>query len=65
MAKNQAERKAPDMVPLSSIQQKRLAALTEVDEASIKDKTIAQLSDTLKWEIDPRFFRFRKFVAGW
>ncbi|HEU5048413.1 MAG TPA: hypothetical protein VFT64_11300 [Rickettsiales bacterium] len=52
----------PDDRKVTSIQAQRLAALSGVDAAQLKG-TISQLSDKLKWKIDPSLFLFQK-VCG-
>lgn len=65
MKKNQIEkeRRRPEETVLTNIQQKRLSLLTGVDEKEISGKTIAQLSDELKWRIDPQLFFFKKICG--
>jgi hypothetical protein len=58
-----AEQKAPDQVALNPLQQKRLSLLTGIDEAKIKGNTVAQLSDSLRWDIDLSLFLFRKICG--
>lgn len=52
----------PDQQKITKTQATRLAALSGVEVSSIKG-TIGQLSETLKWKIDPELFLFRK-VCG-
>jgi hypothetical protein len=60
---NQKAMLYPDQVILNKIQQKRLAMLSGVSEKEIKGKNIAELSDKLKWHIDPRIFFFEKICG--
>lgn len=53
----------PDQVVLNPIQQKRLAALAGIDEKEIAGKNIAQLSDQLKFRIEPHIFLFKKICG--
>ncbi len=53
----------PDQVILNKIQLKRFAMLTGIDEKEFKGKNIAELSDKLKWHVDPKFFLFEKICG--
>ncbi len=53
----------PDQQPLNKTQTRRLSALTGIPAKELADASIAQLSERLKWQIDPAFFLFRK-VCG-
>jgi len=53
----------PDKVKLNRIQAQRLSSLTNVNIKEIEGRDIAQLSESLKWQIDPNFFLFRR-VCG-
>jgi hypothetical protein len=63
--KNQAQAAnlTPDKIKLNRIQAKRLADLTSVDVKEIQGQNIAQLSESLKWRIDPNYFLFER-VCG-
>lgn len=60
---NEIERIPPDQVVLNKIQLKRMATLADVKQEEISGKNIAQLSDILKWKIDPRLFLFEKICG--
>jgi hypothetical protein len=53
----------PDRRPLNTLQAQRLSALADVDAKQLKGRSVLELSDTLKWHVDPRLFFFRK-VCG-
>lgn len=61
--KNPKAHVAPDKVKLNRIQAHRLASLANIDVKEIEGRDIAQLSETLKWRIDPEYFLFRR-VCG-
>jgi len=61
MAKTQKEKVNPDQVVLNPIQQKRLASIADIDAKEISGKNIGQLSDTLKWRVQPHIFRCFKY----
>ena len=66
MAKNPTAAKEelpPDQRPLNPIQAKRLAALAGVSVKALEGATIAQLSERLKWKIDPTLFLFRQICG--
>jgi len=54
---------APDQRKVTRIQAKRLAALANVSVSDLEQHTIAQLSERLKWKIDPALFLFRKICG--
>jgi hypothetical protein len=54
---------APDQVKVTAIQAERLAALSEVDVREIHGLTVAELSEKLRWRIDPRLFFFRRICG--
>lgn len=54
---------APDQVKLTAIQAERLAAMTEVDVREIHGLTVAELSEKLRWRIDPRLFFFQRICG--
>ena len=53
----------PDKIKLNPIQAERLANLTNIDVKEIEGRDIAQLSESLKWNIDREWFFFRR-VCG-
>jgi hypothetical protein len=61
--KNEREGMHPDQVILNKIQQKRLAMLSGIDEKEISGRNIVQLTEELKWRIDPRIFRFKRICG--
>ncbi|MEP7264241.1 MAG: hypothetical protein ABI772_07080 [Bacteroidota bacterium] len=65
MKKKQFEKEMiePDQVILTKIQATRLAALADVDIEEISGKNIAQLTDLLRWRVDPRIFRFKRICG--
>lgn len=63
MAQQQQEKLNPDQVILNPLQQKHLAIMAGVQEDEIRGKNIAQLSETLKWKIDPYLLFFRKICG--
>jgi len=54
---------APDRRPLNALQARRLATLAEIDAKQLVGQNVLELSDKLKWRIDPSLFFFRK-VCG-
>ena len=54
---------APDKMKLTRLQAQRLSRLANVDIEKIEGRDIAQLSEQLKWVIDPGYFLFRR-VCG-
>lgn len=65
MKKKQIEKDTfePDKVVLTKTQAKRLAALAEVDIEEISGKNIAELTELLRWRVDPRIFRFKRICG--
>ena len=53
----------PDQRPINAIQARRLAALTGVSAKELEGQKIAQLSERLRWKIDPIFFLFRQICG--
>ena len=53
----------PDLRPLNGLQAQRLAAITGLNAKELAGQTVAQLSDKLRWRVDPELFFFRK-VCG-
>jgi len=54
---------APDQVKVTAIQAERLAAMSAVDVREIHGLTVAELSDKLRWQVDPRLFFFRRICG--
>ena len=54
---------APDKIKLGQAQATRLSKMSGVAVAEIQGKTIAELSEGLKWKIPPEMFAFRQ-VCG-
>ncbi len=59
----QAANIPPDKVKLNQIQAQRLSSITNVSIKEIEGRDIAQLSESLKWKIDPEYFRFRRICG--
>lgn len=53
----------PDQRKITSLQAKRLAALAGLELADVDNHSIAQLSERLKWRIDPALFLFRRICG--
>jgi hypothetical protein len=53
----------PDQKKITSLQAKRLSALTGLKLADFANHTIAQLAERLKWQIDPELFLFRRICG--
>jgi hypothetical protein len=53
----------PDKRPLTKIQAERLGAIAKLDPGELAGRTVAELSEKLKWQIDPELFFFRR-VCG-
>ena len=53
----------PDQIPLTSRQADRLSKLTGVKVAELRDRTIAQLTERLKWQIDLELLLFRRICG--
>jgi hypothetical protein len=58
-----AVKMTPDKARLTRLQAQRLSRLANVDIEKVEGQDIAQLSESLKWEIDPGYFLFRR-VCG-
>jgi hypothetical protein len=54
---------APDQVKITAIQAERLAAMTDVDVREIQGLTVAELSEKLRWRVDPNLFLFRRICG--
>jgi hypothetical protein len=59
----QAMKTTPDKIKLGPAQASRLSKLTGLAAQELQGKTIAYLSDSLKWKIPPDLFLFRQ-VCG-
>lgn len=53
----------PDRQPINKIQAQRLASLTGVSAKEITGKNVLELSEKLKWRIDPELFFFRRICG--
>ena len=53
----------PDKVKINPIQAQRLASLTNIDVKEIEGWDIAELSESLKWRVEPEWFRFRRICG--
>jgi len=53
----------PDRVRLNQIQASRLSQLTNIDIREIEGRDTLQLSESLKWRIDPDYFLFRRICG--
>ncbi len=60
---DKAPKVPPDRIKLSAIQSQRLSSLTNVGLDEIEGRTIAELSESLKWRIDPDCFLFRRICG--
>lgn len=54
---------APDQVKITAMQAERLAAVSAVDAREIQGLTVAELSEKLRWRIDPGLFLFRRICG--
>lgn len=54
---------APDQLKITAIQSERLSALSGVDAREIEGRTVAELSEKLRWRIDPELFLFRRICG--
>lgn len=61
--RNQQTKLEPDQIALNPLQVKHLAAMAGVDENEISGKNIAELSQQLKWKIDPKLFLFEQICG--
>lgn len=61
--KNTRERFSPDRLPLTGMQAERLSKLTRVDAAKVRGRTVADLSEELKWHVEPHFFLYRRICG--
>jgi len=53
----------PDQMKLTKIQAKRLGQLTNIKIEEAEGLTVAQLSERLKWVVDPALFLFRRICG--
>lgn len=53
----------PDRQPIKPLQAQRLAALTGLKAEDVVNKNVAELSEQLKWQIDPELFLFRRICG--
>ena len=53
----------PDQRKLSSLQARRLGQLSGVDEKQLAGLSVAEISDKLKWRIDPALLFFRRICG--
>jgi hypothetical protein len=63
METHEATKSTPDLIPLKSLQAKRLAQLSGLKSEDLVNKHIAELSDQFKWIIDPKFFFFQRICG--
>jgi hypothetical protein len=54
---------APDQMKLTARQAERLSSMTGVSVADLKGATIADLTEKLKWRIDPNLLLFRRICG--
>lgn len=59
----QANAATPDEIQLNTLQAARLAKLSGVSVKELEGRTIADLSERLKWKIDPSLFFFRRICG--
>lgn len=55
--------KAPDQIPLTALQAARLASVSGLPAKELAGRTHAELSERLRWYIDPLWWRFQR-VCG-
>jgi hypothetical protein len=56
-------KQSPDKIKLNRIQAERLSSLANIDVKQIEGRDVAELSESLKWLIDPEWFRFRRICG--
>lgn len=56
-------KQAPDRLPLTPVQARRLAAVTQIDETELTGRTVAELSEQYRWQVDPHLFRFHRIYG--
>ncbi len=54
---------APDVSPITGVQAQRFAALAGVPIAEVEGRSIAELSQSLKWQVDPNLFLFTRICG--
>ena len=54
---------APDRRPLNALQAQRLGMFAEIDAKQLVGQSVLELSDKLKWRVDPHLFFFRKICG--
>ncbi len=59
----QAAALPPDKIPLSKKSAMRLSALTGVEVKELAGQTVADLSERLRWRVDPALFLFRRICG--
>lgn len=63
LSSGKATEMAPNKLKLTGLQAQRLSRLANVDIREIAGRDVEQLSEALKWKIDPIYFLFRR-VCG-
>ena len=63
MEKRPATNVTPDKVKLNRIQAQRFSQLTNIDVKKFEGRDIAHLSESLKWQVDPEYFLFRRICG--
>ncbi len=53
----------PEERPITKIQSQRLASLTDIDAKNIVGQSLVNLSEKLRWQIDPSLLLFRKICG--
>jgi hypothetical protein len=53
----------PDQIKLNGIQAQRFASLTNIDIKQIEGQDLATLAESLKWQVDPDWFLFRRICG--
>ena len=53
----------PDRTPLTQSQAKRLSGLTRVDASEFAGRTVAEIRETFRWQIDPGLFLFHRICG--
>ena len=54
---------APDRRPLTNLQSKRLAAMSGLEAKSLAGMTVADITEKLKFRIDPQLLLFRRICG--
>ncbi|HEX6510295.1 MAG TPA: hypothetical protein VF221_21915, partial [Chloroflexota bacterium] len=63
MAENAERGQAPDSRPINRIQAQRLSALSGVDIKEVENKSVAQISQELRWRINPKWLLFEQICG--